>query len=215
MMMMNMTVMINVDDGDDDHMVGDDDDDGGGDDGDDDDGGCVDDHGGDDDVRCNDGGVYGDDVVGPRKFERRAAQPSPMHNIETQDMVSACASVFAESRCWLRSAPPIDMFGSRKVHAEVCTLHPPTHTPHTPGNAGTRGHEHCQEQGMLLASSASLKDTLKSEHVEDSATGATRACCGTTAHRCAHANEGGSTGKFNCHFRDCFGRAILLIPLRL
>ena len=33
-----------------------------------------------------------------------------------------------------------------------------------------------QEQGMLLASPASLKDTLKSEHVEDSATRATRAC---------------------------------------
>jgi hypothetical protein len=30
-----------------------------------------------------------------------------------------------------------------------------------------------QEQGMLLASPTSLKDTLKSEHVEDSATGAT------------------------------------------
>ena len=29
--------------------------------------------------------------------------------------------------------------GSIKVHAEVCTLHPPTHTAHTPGNAGRGG----------------------------------------------------------------------------
>ena len=36
-------------------------------------------------------------------------------------------------------------------------------------------HKSEQEQGMLLASPASLKDTLKSEHVEDSATGATGA----------------------------------------
>jgi hypothetical protein len=41
------------------------------------------------------------------------------------------------------------------------------------GLKDTRKYE--QEQGMSLASPASLKDTLKSEHVEDSATGATGA----------------------------------------
>jgi hypothetical protein len=54
---------------------------------------------------------------------------------------------------------------------------------------------------MLLASPASLKDTLKSEHVEDSATGVARAFA-ALAH--TDAPKGGSTGKFNCHFRDVF-----------
>ena len=79
------------------------------DDGDDDDGGGVDDDGGDVDVRANDGDVDGDDVVGSRKFERRAAQPSPTHNPRPRTKAGCCAAepTPATSACQQRHSSPM------------------------------------------------------------------------------------------------------------
>jgi hypothetical protein len=142
------------------------DDDGGGNDG-DDDGGGVDD-GGDDEFVLMMVMLMVMTVLVQGSSNGEPRNPHPCTTLKLKAgslLVRLCLPrAVVGSRVLRRSTFWSEKGSRRGLH--LAPTHP--HRAHT-GQCKKRGHANCQEQGMLLASPASHKDTLKSEHAEDSA----------------------------------------------